>query len=196
MEDLRVCFLGDSLTFGQGDQAGLGWPGRVVLDAWAEGLDLTGYNLGVRGDTGAQIAARAVLEVKGRFRSGDRKAVTIAFGANDIGQDLPLGDSLAALEALLDWAQESALTAFVLPPPLFPDPMADALAASMTSAMAKVCAERQVAFLDTRDGGVDWGLWWSEARAGDGVHPHSGGYESLARAFMAWPAWRAWLQRP
>jgi lysophospholipase L1-like esterase len=53
MTDLRVCFLGDSLTFGQGDESGRGWPGRVVLNARAAGVNLTGYNLGVRGDTGA-----------------------------------------------------------------------------------------------------------------------------------------------
>lgn len=193
MTDLRICFLGDSLTFGQGDESALGWPGRVVVAAQAAGLDLTGYNLGVRGDTGAQIAARAAAEVKGRFRSGDAKAVTIFFGANDIGQDLPLSDSVGALVTLLTWAAEQKLTAFVLSPPVYVDPLSDALSAGMSAAFAKTCAERGVAYLDLRYAGVDWDLWWAQATAGDGIHPGGDAYASLAQAFSDWSAWRTWV---
>jgi lysophospholipase L1-like esterase len=195
MTDLRVCFLGDSLTFGQGDESGRGWPGRVVLNARAAGVNLTGYNLGVRGDTGAQIAMRAVAEVKARFRSGDRKAVTIFFGANDIGQDLPLSDSAEALRTLLTWADAHHLTVFVLSPPLYADPLSDALAASMTAAFARLCAERGVAYLNLRDAGVDWALWWAQAGAGDGIHPGGDAYASLAKVFSEWSAWQAWVGR-
>jgi lysophospholipase L1-like esterase len=193
MTDLRICFLGDSLTFGQGDESALGWPGRVVVAAQAAGLDLTGYNLGVRGDTGPQIAARAAGEVKGRFRSGDAKAVAIFFGANDIGQDLPLSDSVEALVTLLTWAAEQKLTAFVLSPPVYADPLSDALSAGMSAAFANICAERGVAYLDLRHAGVDWDLWWAQARAGDGIHPGGGAYASLAQAFSDWSAWRTWI---
>lgn len=195
MTDLRICFLGDSLTFGQGDESGLGWPGRVVLGAQAAGVNLTGYNLGVRGDTGAQIARRAAAEVKGRFRSGDAKAVTIFFGANDIGQDLPLSDSVEALVTLLTWATEQKLTVFVLSPPLYADPMSDALAAGMTQAFETVCAERGVAYLNLREAGVDWALWWAQAGAGDGVHPGGDAYASLAQVFSRWSAWTTWIAR-
>jgi lysophospholipase L1-like esterase len=195
MSDLRVCFLGDSLTFGQGDEAALGWPGRVVVSAQTAGVNLTGYNLGVRGDTGAQIALRAAAEVKARFRSGDSRAVTIFFGANDISQDLPLSDSVAALASLLTWSADHGITAFVLSPPLYLDPMSDALAAGMTAAFAKLCAQHGAAYLDLRDAGVDWALWWAQAGAGDGVHPGREAYASLARVFSDWSAWRTWIER-
>lgn len=195
MTDLRICFLGDSLTFGQGDRAGLGWPGRVVGDAQRAGVTLTGYNLGVRGDTGAQIAARAPAEVKARLRSGDVKAVTIFFGANDIAQDLPLSDSIEALQALLSWVKASQLSAFVLSPPLYEDALSDAQAAGMTAAFAKLCAERGVSYLDLREAGVDWALWRAQARAGDGIHPGAEAYASLARVFSGWSAWRTWIER-
>jgi lysophospholipase L1-like esterase len=29
-----------------------------------------------------------------------------------------------------------------------------------------------------------------EARAGDGVHPNAGGYDTLANIIADWPAWR------
>ena len=195
MTDLRICFLGDSLTFGQGDESGLGWPGRVVLDARTAGATLTGYNLGVRGDTGAQIALRAPAEVRGRFRSGDAKAVTVFFGANDIGQELPLSDSVEALASLLTWAYAQRLTVFVLSPPLYADPLSDALAVGMTAAFARLCAERDVAYLDLRDAGVNWALWWAQAGAGDGIHPGGDAYASLAKVFAEWNAWREWIGR-
>lgn len=193
--DFRVCFLGDSLTFGQGDESGLGWPGRVVIAAQSAGVNLTGYNLGVRGDTGAQIAQRAPAEVRGRFRSGDAKAVTIFFGANDLHQDLPLSDSVAALRSLLAWADADRLNPFVLSPPLYEAPEFDDRAQAMTGAFDTVCAERGVAYLNLRNAGVDWALWWSQARGRDGIHPGADAYASLAKAFSAWPAWQAWIGR-
>ncbi len=195
MTDLRVCFLGDSFTLGQCDESALGWPGRVEIAALAAGVNLTGYNLGIRGDTGAQIAARAPAEVKARFRSGDAKAVTIFFGANDISLGLPLSDSLHPLRRLLDWAAGEGLKAFVLSPPRYRDSLTDALAASLTAAFDKICAERGVAFLDLRDAGVDWDLWWAQAEAGDGIHPGGDAYASLARVFSEWNAWREWIGR-
>jgi len=195
MTDLRICFLGDSLTFGQGDESALGWPGRVVIAAQSAGVDLTGYNLGVRGDTGAQIAARAASEVRGRFRSGDAKAVTIFFGANDLHQDLALSDSVAALQNLLAWADAEGLTAFVLSPPFYDAPAFDDRAQAMADAFDTVCAARGVPYLNLRNSDVDWALWWSQARGGDGVHPGGDAYGSLAKVFSAWPAWRAWIAR-
>jgi len=104
MTDLRICFLGDSLTFGQGDATGLGWPGHVLKAALAEGHDLTAYNLGVRGDTAAQVALRAKAETDARFRSGGSKAVAFSFGANGLFMERPLEETLEALDALLEWA--------------------------------------------------------------------------------------------
>ena len=47
--DIRACFLGDSFTFGQGDDTGLGWVGRVLAAERGRGVELTAYNLGIRG---------------------------------------------------------------------------------------------------------------------------------------------------
>ena len=193
MDDLRVCFLGDSLTFGQGDDTGLSWPARVFAAARKEGHNLTAYNLGVRGDTAAQVAFRAKAETDGRFRSGDRKAVVFSFGANDLFQSRPLEETLEALDALLEWARAEGYAVFVLPPPTIPEGTMASAAHVMSDAFADSCQRNGAAFLDTRVAGVDWSLWWAEARAGDGVHPGAGAYESLAKAFANWSAWKAWL---
>ncbi len=193
MDDLRACFIGDSLTYGQGDESGLGWPGRVAQDARRSGHRLTAYNLGIRGETGPQIAARATIEAAARLGSGDRKAVVFAFGANDLFYGIALDGTLAALEAVLQGARAQGWSAFVLPPPSFLDEAFIPHATAMTTAMGKLCATRSAAFFDTREAGVDWALWWEEARAGDGIHPGVGGYASLAQAFVDWAPWQAWL---
>ena len=55
---MRLCFIGDSLVNGTGDPTGLGWVGRVTASARRRGHDVTTYNLGIRRDTSADIAAR------------------------------------------------------------------------------------------------------------------------------------------
>jgi lysophospholipase L1-like esterase len=194
MDDLRACFFGDSLTLGQGDDTGLGWPGRVFAAARADGHGLTLYNLGVRGQTGAQIAARAKVEADARLAFGSRKAVAFSFGTNDLLLGRPLDETLEALEALLDWAGAEDYAIFVLPPPTFVGGALVSKAHLMADAFADACERRGAPFLDTRTAGLDWLLWWSEARAGDGVHPGAQAYGALAQVFSAWPAWQAWLK--
>lgn len=55
---LRLCFFGDSFINGTGDPAGLGWVGRACASQRTASPDLTVYNLGVRGNTTAQINQR------------------------------------------------------------------------------------------------------------------------------------------
>src|SRR5215472_11028724 len=99
MTDLRVCFLGDSFTLGTGGDDGLGWAGRVLAAERGRGIDLTAYNLGVRGQTGAEIAARAEREVDERLLGqGQRWGVVVSFGSNDIYHGRPVQQTASALE--------------------------------------------------------------------------------------------------
>src|ERR1700761_9014510 len=105
MTDLRVCFLGDSFTLGTGDDDGLGWVGRVHAAERGRGIDLTSYNLGIRGQTGAEIAARAPREVNERLAGkADRRAVVVSFGTNDIYFERPVDETASALEQVVKWA--------------------------------------------------------------------------------------------
>ena len=51
---MRLCVFGDSFVNGTGDPERLGWLGR----AGAGARDVTVYNLGMRGDTSADIRGR------------------------------------------------------------------------------------------------------------------------------------------
>ncbi|HVY32897.1 MAG TPA: GDSL-type esterase/lipase family protein [Caulobacteraceae bacterium] len=194
--DIRVCFLGDSFTLGTGDPDGLGWVGRVLAAERGRGADLTAYNLGVRGQTGAQIAERAAAEVTARLQDrGDRQGVVISFGANDLYLGRPPSESVQAMRGLLQWAKGEGYAAFVVAAP----PMAEAALQSkqdaLNTALAQVCADFAVPMLNLPAVVEDWSAWRGEAEAGDGVHPGAEGYRRVAMAFEAWPAWREWLQR-
>lgn len=192
--DLRVCFLGDSFTLGTGDDDGLGWAGRVHAAERGRGIDLTSYNLGVRGQTGAEIAARAPHEVEQRLAErGDRRAVVIAFGSNDIYQDRPVEETCAALERIVRWADGQGYAALVMGAPHAAEPELDALRALRNVSMEETARRLEAPFLDIRERVADWTAWHRGAMHGDGVHPGSEGYAAVAAVFAAWSPWRRWL---
>jgi acyl-CoA thioesterase I len=87
MTVLRICFIGDSITAGSGDDHYLGWPGRVCAAERAKGHDLTAYNLGVRADTSVLIAARWRAEAAARLPPEHAGALVFAFGINDTAEE-------------------------------------------------------------------------------------------------------------
>jgi acyl-CoA thioesterase-1 len=193
MTDLRACVLGDSYVLGQGDDAGLGWPGRVLNAARAEGAALTLYNLGIRAETGPQVAGR-LSEVTPRIQAGDRHAVIAAFGANDISRGVPVAETVVAARQIIVWAKANGCDVFILSPPaMLRQPERDAKAAAITDGLAALCAESGTPFLNLREAVSDWSVWWDEAAAGDGSHPNGGGYSLISDAVSAWAPWRAWL---
>jgi acyl-CoA thioesterase-1 len=101
----RICFFGDSFVNGTGDDDGLGWVGRVVAKARQSGCDVTAYNLGIRGDTSADVAARWRSEASSRLPPNCNGRLVFSFGANDcVSQGSPRVsrmDSLAHLESII-----------------------------------------------------------------------------------------------
>ena len=192
--DIRVCFLGDSYTLGTGDDTGLGWPGRVQAEARGRGLDLSAYNLGVRGQTGAEIAERATAEIDVRIHQrGDRRGVFLAFGANDVRMERPRDETVHVAEGLLRWAAGQGYQAFMLGLTPYTEPYIDEVRIHLTRRLAQVAGDAAVPFLDLRAVIPDWSVWHAEAKAGDGVHPNAGGYGLIADAVIAWKPWRDWL---
>ncbi len=64
---IRACAVGDSFVAGAGDPECLGWIGRLMAEARAEGRDITLYNLGIRRDTSADVAVRWQTETARRL---------------------------------------------------------------------------------------------------------------------------------
>ena len=194
MTDLRVCFLGDSFTLGTGDDDGLGWVGRVHAAERGRGIDLTVYNLGIRGQTGAEIADRTPREVEPRLAGkGDRRAVVASFGSNDIYQDRPVEETASALERIVRWAGGQGYAVFVVGAPHAAEPELDALRALYNVNLEETARRLGAPYLDVRERVADWTPWHRGAMEGDGVHPGAEGYALVAAAFGAWLPWRRWL---
>ena len=87
MEDLPVCFIGDSFVAGVGDPQHLRWAGRLAARSWRAGRPLTAYNLGVRRQTSRDISHRWLSECQQRLPTTADGRVVFSFGVNDTTKD-------------------------------------------------------------------------------------------------------------
>lgn len=195
--DLRIGFFGDSLVNGQGDPDTLGWVGRVGAAAIARGHDVTIYNGGIRGDTGADVRVRWYDEAMRRLPPEHRRGLVFAFGINDCttvnGRPrLVPGASFGHARQILAQAQAFAPTLMIGPPPIA-DAGVNARARALVAGFDVLCRELAVPFLDVFGPLQTSTGWMHDVEAGDGAHPGRQGYRAFAELVDAWPPWRAWL---
>ncbi|MBB4663968.1 GDSL-type esterase/lipase family protein [Conexibacter arvalis] len=197
MSDRCVLFFGDSFTAGAGDPTALGWVGRVA----AACQPLTAYNLGVRGETSVQVAARWQGEAWPRLRGDAAHGVVFAVGANDACGDpadddpprVDPGHSAATLAELLEGAALMRLPAFVVGPVPVGEPHADGRVLALDDAFARLCGARGLPYAAVAPALSADPLWREEAHAGDGSHPAAAGYARLAELVLA-GGFRDWLE--
>jgi lysophospholipase L1-like esterase len=191
---MRICFIGDSFINGTGDPDCLGWVGRVCALARARGVDLTVYNLGIRRDTSADIAARWRAEATARQPADQPGLLVFSFGVNDCTEESPgrtrvaIADSLAHARAMLDEARRRHPTLMIGPPPIDDDAV-NARTRALSAALAALCGELDVPFLDIFTPLERHAVWRHETAIGDGAHPAAAGYQALAELVAAWPHW-------
>jgi lysophospholipase L1-like esterase len=121
--DIRICFIGDSFVNGTGDPQCLGWTGRVSAAAIHQGYAVTYYNLGIRRETSAEIAARWQEECARRLPPHIDGRVVFSFGANDTTieqgrQRLSRDATLRHLRSIAQEARRQYPTLLVGPPPV------------------------------------------------------------------------------
>jgi lysophospholipase L1-like esterase len=191
--DIRICFIGDSFVNGTGDPLCLGWTGRVCATAIQRGYPITYYNVGIRRETGAEIAARWRDECARRLPPTIDGRVVLSFGANDTTieqgrQRVPLAATLQHLRAIVQDARRCYPTLLVGPPPVA-EALHTARIAVLCHAMASVAQDLGVPYLLVCERLVQAQTWVQEAAQADGAHPQQGGYAALAALVQAWPAW-------
>jgi len=195
---MRICFIGDSLVNGTGDPTLLGWVGRVCATGRRRGHDITCYNLGIRGDTSADIARRWEEESARRLPAGIDGRLVFSFGANDcVARDgtprVAPEVSLANARAVLEVARQRHPTLLLGPPPVaLAD--ADQRIASLSRALAALAAELAVPYLDLYTPLAAMPLWRLEITIGDGAHPGAAGYALVADLVEGWVRWRRWTE--
>ena len=196
----RVLFFGDSLVAGIGDPAGGGWVARVTSACFAAGCPLSAYNLGVRRETSIQVAARWLQEARPRVAPGADCRIVVSFGANDTTIEdgavrVASEDSRAALAGILDQATALGFPAFVVGPAPVEDAGQNRRITALTAIFAGVCAERGTPFLGVAEPLLGSPAWMSEVASGDGAHPASEGYETIAQLLID-GGLRDWLTEP
>ena len=194
---MRLCFIGDSFVNGTGDPDCLGWVGRICAAARRRGHDLTAYNLGIRRDTSADIAARWQEEALRRLPAGMDCRLVFSFGANDCvveagGPRVAPAQSLASAGAILDTARRWHPTLMLGPPPLAMDGTRARLG-DLSYAFAGLASELDIPYFVLFTPLSAAPLWHKESAAGDGAHPGAAGYVLIAELVEQWPAWRRWL---
>ena len=190
---MRICFVGDSFVNGVGDDDGLGWAGRLCATARRSGHDVTRYDLGVRGNTSAQIAERWEREVEARLRLREDGRVVFSFGSNDGVQGIDPLHTLAHADAILSRARSLWPSLMVGPLPVGAAP-ADVRIDALCRSLATLSADRGVPYLRVYEVGTSE-VFRREAALDDGAHPNRGGYAALADTIAAWEAWTSWFPR-
>ncbi len=196
---MRICFIGDSFVNGTGDDDCLGWAGRLCSQARRRGRDITLYNLGVRRDTSADIAARWEQEARARLPPEHDGRLVFSFGINDCVHDVAGRPRVAEDQAVVH--ARSILTralawrpTLMIGPPSTADAELDLRVRRLSDRIGLLCHDLRVPFLSSWDHVANSDAWRQEALRGDGVHPNREGYALLFSLVSSWPAWRDWVE--
>lgn len=194
VRDVGMVFLGASQTAGYGDPKGLGWVGRVVARTQHPDLDLTAYNLGVRGDTSADVVARWAAECHPRWKGRAEKRLVLSVGMNDVVTGMTMARSRLNLANILDEAKGAGIAVFVvgLTPTL--DSEVNRRVEVLAQAQADVCGRRGITYVDCFRPLVRHDQWMADLAASpDRAHPGQAGYGLIAWLVLH-NGWNDWLQ--
>ena len=197
MAQMRICFIGDSFVSGAYDPECLGWVGRISATARERGHDLSPYNLGIRGETSAQIAKRWRAEAEVRQAAQADNRLVFEFGVNDAREvngkrQLELAASLASAPEILSAATKWKPTLMVGPPPGM-EAARNVRVDELSRELAKLCAGLSIPYFESYKPLLASDVFLSDVRSVDGTHPGAAGYAEWANLIDAWPAWRTWL---
>lgn len=210
---LRVVAFGDSLIYGYGDPINGGWVEQMrrkwmansYSQAASQGAGHVLYNLGVRGDTSAQVNQRLEQEflLRGELRNKLPDLMILSVGVNDsprVGKRSSRSMTdydrfTLEIVNLLDKAQNLCPVIFVGMVPVDESkmPFLDCLHFNhedqfrYKEATKSACQVRNIPYLDIFDLWQERGQNWSSDRlCQDGLHPNSEGYLALFQDICNW----------
>ena len=192
--DVALVFLGASMVAGVGDPKGQGWVSRVVGRTQHPDLELTAYNLGVRGDTTADVLNRWRTECPPRWAGRSEKRLVISVGVDDAATGVTLARHRLNLANILDDAASAGIGTFVVSPPPSDDQDLNAKLEVLVEAQADVCSRRGVPFVDCYRPLLGHEQWRSDLAASSVAHhPGQAGYGLIAWLVLH-NGWYDWLQ--
>lgn len=196
---MHLYFLGDSYVNGYGDAEFLGWAGRVCTIASERNLDITCYNLGIRGATSADIRRYWKDEVQHRVGGEKQAGVIVSLGTNDCRIEsgrrrVSRPETIANVRGMLADIAARFPAVFVGPPETVEDDRAAELAATNAD-IKSACEKSKVPFLDLIELGKTMVNKRKDSRGLDGHHPNAAWYAEAAVIIESWPALRAMLDK-
>ncbi|SDO65296.1 GDSL-like Lipase/Acylhydrolase family protein [Pedococcus dokdonensis] len=192
--DVGLVFVGASMVAGVGDPKGQGWVSRVVGRTHSADLELTAYNLGVRGDTTADVLGRWKDECAPRWRGRAEKRLVVSVGGNDAATGVTLARHRLNLANILDDAASAGIGTFVVSPTPTDDDELNGKLDVLVEAQADVCSRRGVPFVDCFRPLLGHEQWQSDLAASRlAHHPGQAGYGLIAWLVLH-NGWYDWLQ--
>ncbi|GAA2733345.1 GDSL-type esterase/lipase family protein [Pedococcus aerophilus] len=192
--DVALVFLGASMVAGVGDPKGQGWVSRVVGRTHHPDLELTAYNLGVRGDTSGDLLNRWKDECAPRWSGRAEKRLVVSIGANDAATGVTLARHRLNLANILDDAASAGIGTFVVSPPPSDDDELNSKIDVLVEAQADVCSRRGVPFVDCYRPLLGHEQWRTDLAASRVQHhPGQAGYGLIAWLVLH-NGWYDWLQ--
>jgi len=193
MQDIRICYVGDSFVNGTGDPAKLGWTGRLSASSQSNSRDITHYNLGIRRDTSEDILKRWEDECQARLPEVSENKVVFSFGVNDTvvenGQKrVSLENSIENARKMLLKASEKYDVIMIGMPPI-DDEEQNKVIKELDTKYQVLCNELNIPYLSIYERLANDKIWKSEVSSNDGAHPRDKGYELLANFIEEWTGW-------
>lgn len=182
MTDLNICVLGDGLAKGVGAPGGKDWADRLIDQVRAEHGPVTFYNLGVPGQSSADVVRR-LGELDPRLPVGDDNRLILAFGLVDaIGtattEPLPAKTSLTHLREILAKVHSRYKLLMVGPPPVY-DPGLNARVKRVNQIFREFCQKARVPYIDLHTPLMDDVQYRRELVHGDRIHPGERGHAKI-----------------
>ncbi len=211
MVEIRIGFIGDSITHGTGDETLLGWPYRVGQTEVGRGHDVTVYNLGIRADTSELVEERWEAECRARLKPAFNCATVFAIGINDSayeksatldGRRVGLERSIRIISDMLTTAGDIGPVLWVGPTPVIEEMMPidripgvsydfrNEAIEVYSRAYNEKAREMDIPYLDLYAALKDDAGWDKALRDSDGLHPNAAGYDIMSDLICDWSGWR------
>ena len=210
-EKLRLAFLGDSITIGDGDAMARGWPSRLCEISQSNPENIQCYNLGVGGDTVSDLEARASSELSARFAGRNGRGTVVMIGVNDALRaaaeveriPLELNVMKSQLTNILGEAQRYGAVLVVEMAPVLSDlESAGGVRGSVVlkhieqinGSLKAVCESMNVPLVKLTKELQANPNFIKALEDGDGLHPCAEGHDLIARSINESPLWSIFLQ--
>ena len=174
-----LCFIGDSLTLGFGDETALGWPGRITQALAKEGAQVTSYNLGIRKDTSVQMQHRWRPEVMQRKLPDTPLKMVFSFGVADVCNGVGGEESMTAAVTILMQAKTMGDVLVIGPTPINDANKREGIT-TLSHMFESMCKRLEIPFVPTAVPMHRSFVYGQALNDGDGVHPAAAGYADLA----------------